>query len=151
MSNTTYSVKKTQNSAILDECFVAFGRKYYKSSLQFICDNIKVMFKNKEIDFDIRKIEVDNYKLTITTYFNENNLNVLTCPTDVQQFINKLIPKYEHFVNHTNTNLYITVDEKDNPDKITWDAISFEENTYKNGKLINKKDIIEIKNINLKD
>ena len=103
-----YDLEKTEKKYKLTApVFEIFGRKYYKAPFKSINENIIVSGGKQEISFDIRVVHIEARKIIIDTYFNENNLNILT--NRFNALMAHVCPKYEHFINYSsNQEIYIS-------------------------------------------
>jgi hypothetical protein len=137
-------VKTDKTYENLQLVYNIFGRKYYKFPLKFINENIRVFNeKQEQIQFNIETFEVNTFEINIKTFFNENNLGILTNEDNLK--LSKFCSKYEHFINFSTkkSNIYFTVGDSDNPIKIVTTEINV------NRKLVDveKKVILEESNL----
>jgi hypothetical protein len=130
--------KTPKNFSGLQAAFNIFGRKYFKSPMRLINDDIRLLDKNmKEIPFDIRTISIKPFDIEIKTFFNENNRKILT---DLKQneTVALVSPKYEHFINFSKdpASTYITCLSDQEPVYLNCVEINVVHKLVKNGKII---------------
>ena len=121
--------------SIISQSMVLFNKKFFKIPLTNICDDIKLLDKNMEpINFEIRTLVIDPYEVVIKTYFNENNLSILT--GKLNEMLKVIYPKYEHYINwSTQNNIYITCLDTQEPAFLKCKEINITKKLMKNNKL----------------
>ena len=108
-------LKTPKNYKLSKESYMIFGRKYFECPLKLINDNIKLLDKNlREINFDMRVVDVKPFDMEIKTLYNENNRNVLT--DDMNKAMAEVSPRYEHYINYSvQKKIYITCESTEEP------------------------------------
>src|ERR1700678_2557576 len=112
--------------------YTIFGRKYYAVPLQLINDNIILNdIQDNKINYDIRTVKIEPFNIEIKTFFNENNLNILT--SSINKYLSVYSPKYEHYIDYSKCdNIYITCTETSNPHSINCDEINLNKKLVQN-------------------
>lgn len=128
-------VKKPKSYDKLQLVFNIFGRKYYLLPLKLINEEIVLLDKNmKKIPYDIRTISVEPFDITIRTFFNENNREILK--NEFNDKINLVCPKYKHYINFSTSQIYISCLQDERPIYLNVVEVNIIRKIIKNDKII---------------